>query len=806
MNYVFPAALMANTFSVTGLMIILGLAGKPAAAADFGIVHGATVALLFSFSANARSIILNPASSIAAGTVLGTRMLLLIPLGMLSLLLSTHLAGVGIALAVILVIRRCAEWIAEVHVSEMELKRENRQATRFLASQSVLFLIAAAWLAADLPFWLPVLLLWATSPAWFSLGFVLQRTDVRSIIHGRWLQLLPHFGSTAIIGISVYVFRLLILLLVGKSVAGDFYTAFAIGGLLGSVFAQAIGPTLALQQARGDAAGLPPRVRITLAAATVCGLCMYAVAAAIPESFVFTGKSGLFWQATGLSLFGGAIMVIAQQFRLHILQHYANHDVFGPDVLMNILIVAAVPYVFYLLGSEALVALYLLNATLALLFYYSAEKSIQTWTGTIGAPATHLKTAIALLLFLPLFIQLNGAVFRETTYFFDTGGQLMRLPVPVSVLACYGGILLLGRYARAQLSLTAIFATFALMLVSSVLLVHVQAGQEQAKMILLIQFVLPMFALVLGQLYDDDGSALPLLATCLLWVLAILVPIQLLFTWSLGVLTLSPYLQLFSIYQHLQYVPVIFVSAYLLALYTLWESPRYRMLLLALGAPMGIYAGASISALTTTCLITGVTGFAIFAWRRGKQFKSALALAAAIVVFSIGYFSLASGQIGGKYDLIRLQTDTTVLAPKNLAQRLAYWKFYSGEILASPKTAVLGHAAPPDRIKYPSAHNYYLDFAYNFGLVPLLPVLGLIGLTLFGVHRKWREIRESAPLLGLTFVVLFLILVDNSFKVGMRQPYPGILTFFLWGVLLSHLFSPSAAADGRKPAPPESSP
>lgn len=801
MNYVFPAALMANTFSVTGLMILLGLTGNPAAAADFGIVHGATVALLYSFSANARNLILNPASPISTGTVLGTRAILLIPLGILSLWLSLHLGRVEVFLAATLVIRRCAEWIAEVHLSDMEQAGEARQAKQFLALQCILFIVSAVWLIADLPLALPILLAWATSPVWFGLRFVIRRTDVRSIFAGRWLQLLPHFGSTAIIGISVYVFRLLILLLVGKAVAGDFYTAFAIGGLLGSVFAQAIGPTLALQQARSGASGLPAWILCTLAVTTACGLVIYVSATTSPHWFLPSGKAALFWQAAGLSLIGGSIMVISQQFRLRLLQHHANHDVFGPDVLMNILIVAAVPYVFYLLGSDALAFLYLLSAVMALLFYVSAEKSLLAWESGFGASAHRLMMAIAILLILPLFVQLDGTIFRDPSYLFNTGGQLTRLPVPVSVLACYGGILLLGRYSRAQLSLTAIFATFALMLVSSVLLAHVHEGQERAKLILLIQFVLPMFALALGQIYGSLRDGLRMATACFLLVLIVVVPLQLLITWSQGMLLLSPYFGLFSIYQHLQYVPVMFVSAYLLTLYTLWDtSSRYRMMLLALGAPIGLYVGASVSALAIAGLIAGVIGLVVVTWQRSGKTKSALALAVVVVVFSIGYFSLAAGKLGGKYELIRLQTDTAMFAPKNLAERIGYWKFYVAEIVTSPKNTVLGHVAPPDREKYPSAHNYYLDFAYNFGVLPLLPLLGLIGLTLVGVIKRWPSISKCTPLLGLTVVVLFLLLVDNSFKVGMRQPYPGILTFFLWGLLLAKLFPGGHSGHGARTA------
>ncbi|MDP1673194.1 MAG: hypothetical protein Q8L65_08760, partial [Burkholderiales bacterium] len=312
--------------------------------------------------------------------------------------------------------------------------------------------------------------------------------------------------------------------------------------------------------------------------------------------------------------------------------------------------------------------------------------------------------------------------------------------------------------------------------------------------------VLPMFALVLGQLHGEDTTAQPIVPVCFLWVLAILVPVQLLLTWSESSWILSPSYVVFSAYQHLQYVPAMFVAAYLVALYALWDMPRYRMLLLVLGAPMGMYAGASVSALATAGLVAGVAAFGLLAWRRGGQGRPLLVLVVTVLICAIGYFSMASGRMGPRYDLIRLQTDTAVFAPKNLAQRIAYWKFYTGEILASPRSAVLGHVAPPDRTKYPSAHNYYLDFAYNFGIVPLLPLLGLIGLTLLGVRRKWQAVKSSMPLLGLTAVVLFLVLVDNSFKVGMRQPYPGILTFFLWGILLSHLFKPSTPARGQAPA------
>jgi len=36
----------------------------------------------------------------------------------------------------------------------------------------------------------------------------------------------------------------------------------------------------------------------------------------------------------------------------------------------------------------------------------------------------------------------------------------------------------------------------------------------------------------------------------------------------------------------------------------------------------------------------------------------------------------------------------------------------------------------------------------------------------------------------LIVIVGYFEFVDNSLKVGFRQPYPGMIMFFMWGVLL----------------------
>lgn len=113
-----------------------------------------------------------------------------------------------------------------------------------------------------------------------------------------------------------------------------------------------------------------------------------------------------------------------------------------------------------------------------------------------------------------------------------------------------------------------------------------------------------------------------------------------------------------------------------------------------------------------------------------------------------------------------------------------YWRHYAEEILESPRTLLVGHPAPPDRTQYPSAHNYWLDVGYNFGLIALLPVLGMFVWTMRMLWSKRAAVLHDPLLFATGLAFLYLFVVESSLKVGLRQPYPGILSFFIWGLLI----------------------
>lgn len=813
-------AVMANTFAMTALLIALGVSGNSSLAADIGIVHGASLALFFAFSANARSLILSKSSPVSAKSIMLARLILLMPLSVVSYFLSVG-AGVESHLAIVLILRRAVEWLGEVQLSEMERLGRNKEAEFYLVVQSLLLAVGFGWLMFNMPDPYLGLWLWAIFPLLLNLSAIVNAfSAVSKSLGGLYISLFPHLGSSAVIGITIYTFRLLLLYTAGKETAGDLFAAFAIGGLTGSIFANALGASITFHEQQSGKRHSPWFLRTALNSSLMGGVVIFIAAVVRWPVLEMAGKSYLFWQAVGLSLIGGVVMVYAQRIRFRLLQNDEEHDVFGPDVMMNILLLATVPFAYYLLGRESMAGLYLLSAVLAYIFYISYLQGEVT-RQLSEYMRRRIKLVIAIALLFPLFFQASHGIFHDPSYEFNSDGKLLNLPVPLSVFACYAGIVLLGGYRCAYFSFLTIFLTCILMLLSTIFSTMGDPVRQEAKLVLLVQFVLPMFALVLGQMYQSNSKMNVGIGVgkMFLWVLVVIVPLQLVSSWYQG----SPYLVpsvggVFSIYQLTKYVPVIFVSGYLVALFALWHLPTYRRAVLVLAPFMTFYVAASLSVLAIGLILFGFFVLAVYYWRSKKE-KMPVVVFMLAVILSWSYLQWANySDVADEelsfVDTIALQSPTqekpsqeenqiaenmqAVGSEKpgrvvsSIQQRVLYWSYFLNGVMSSPETFMFGHDSRPDRNKYPSARNYYLDFIYNYGLLALFPILALLTYTCALIYRLQRQIYLLPWLTGLSVVVLILLFVDNSLGVGLRQPYPGIFTFFLWGLLLNHLLSLNA--------------
>jgi hypothetical protein len=410
-----------------------------------------------------------------------------------------------------------------------------------------------------------------------------------------------------------------------------------------------------------------------------------------------------------------------------------------------------------------------------------------------------LQAVLSAGILFPLFFQLRGGIYHSPEApVLDSGGSVMSLPLPISLLTCVAGIMLLARYGQAMLSLGTIFLLFVAMTLTSAVVSQGSVVDEARKFLLLFQFLIPAFALVLGQMFGGSQRVLSATAIGFAAVLGVLVPVQLAHSIGYGSSELRHDLWVFSIYQHSQYVPPVVVAACLVSLFALWHDRQARRALALLAAAVALYAASSYSTLAIAFVAAAAALFAV----AGRRERGAQLCALVMVITCAGFLCINRDAypLQAKFHATTADTEHRLsqapradvnpeivhAVPGPLQTRLSYWAVYAKGIVSSAESALFGHTQPVERSEAPSAHNYYLDFVYNFGVLAFLPFAWLVWYTLALLWRERARLREL-PLLGLAAAVLFVLGLDNMFKVPLRQPYPGVFFFFLWGLLLAQL-------------------
>lgn len=783
---------------MTALLLAFGLAGLPEVAADIALVQSATLALFYAFSANARNVILSDPSGLASARLLRSRLLLFGPLAVMAYYLSVELASVASTLAIVLITRRICEWIGEIGLARHELMGRSAFA---LATSVVEFVTLSLCIIGPILWgWSFTVsaIPWVFAPLLATYGSKLRVDAERGDFSFRCL--VPHFGSTAVIGTSAYVFRISISLLVGKSVAGELFTAFAIGGLVPTIYGQAVAPTLVQRLPLGL-----PKLLLAVPAA------IFLVSVGVSLLILWRPDgANAFWLATNLSIAGGALMTVAATLRTQLIQKtQTGENVFGPDLLANVLIFTSVPFMFYVIGPKSLVALYFFSGCLSL-FFFSGMALKKDFSRYYNA---FLLIIIPILLLTPVFFTLSAGLFNERAFVYEAGGNILRLPLPISIAGLFAGIALLANYAHSIKTLVVVFFTALLFVVASFVAAQGNALYEKAKLVLLAQFVLPMFSLILGEMYGV-ATRKPIFARVTLVILLLVIPLQLAATWYGKHTLLSPHIFVFSIYQHLQYFPMVVVALTFIATASLWdnsENHKAKVIVNILVTAVGVYLVASQSLLAIAAYPVGLV---IIKYLITKQNRLSIRTYKSIVITlfaMLTYGILAQPEaLGPPRESGQFLGDKLGLSPLNqgeaigvggASQRFDHWRFYATGLIKSVRSFVFGQASPPDRNLHPSAHNYLLDVLYNFGLLALLPLLLLMCWTFMSIW-KWRSsIMASPSTIGLVVATVYLLLGENMLKVGMRQPYPGIVTFFIWGLLIARLGALSSQKNSASTLP-----
>lgn len=358
----FPLAIASNLFSVTALLIFFGVTGNSELAAEVGIIQGATLTTFLAFSGNARNLILGKSSDISFGQLVRFRTLFVFPFGLLAYFLCLSFIEVSGFFVIALTLRRCTEWLAELIITERECQEDYSFAGKYVFLQAASFSTLLLRDTVSTEVYSTFFLFWAITPILFGGKNLLPSlTALNNEKMYPGIKYIFHIGSSWVIATTTFVFRIMVIALTSKLIGGELFTAFAIGGMLNSIYTYVIGPSLISKETKKS----KKTFKVVLISCTVLGIAIIFLSEIISTILV---SNVLFFQALGFSLVGSAIMMISQRQRMVLLQ-IQQESVFVPDVLTNVLIISIIPLFFYIAGTKALGTLFFCSACLTYIFY-----------------------------------------------------------------------------------------------------------------------------------------------------------------------------------------------------------------------------------------------------------------------------------------------------------------------------------------------------------------------------------------------------------------------------------------------------
>lgn len=726
------------------IIIAAGLTSNYALAADIAVVYAAALAFLFSFSSDAKALVLASNNGETFKKLFTVRLTLSAPLFIFSALLCYFGNGTGLFITLAVLLNRVLDWNAELVLAERA--RKHKKNNRFylyelFAVIAVLlsFIFLAHYAVYFIMAWSVFLLVYLIKPLQDII-----RNPVRE--EGTFVKLLPRMNSRSVSGAGLYFFRSLLVVLCGKGAAGELFTAFSLGAITASFYKHIYRQWLKHHGQKTAVAAKRYLLRSTslfIALPSLTGVLIYTF---LTSGAVVTGNLFL-WKAIAVSLFGGAFMVKAKYIKTTTVSKSIVADFFMPDLFAGIILISSAFFLYFMFGPQSFIWLYLISGITNYVLYSmhaGAINRLQANTFLTERKTRVLKRITLIIIALPLAFASN-----------------IPLSLPVSIVMMF----VLGVY-QAKISKMLFLLLFCALNIS---VIFASGAIDGTKYLLFVRGLSTVFAFALGEVfYREKNMRVDFSKIFLFMALALSLEqiinyfVLKLMPLNIGVFIYAPY-------------PLIIVFMFVIAVFNLYKKRgKYKIICFILTVIMAFYCAAVQLVLPLAAFIGAMVMLAAYSGINNRYIVRAVSLAATGIICSVLFFGIVG----------KLQRQNNTFIRVYEVQNASSYSLPSLSEL-SPGELLFGFHH--DNAQVYSNNSYYLDMAYNFGILTLLVILLLALFTVKQAAAHRKIIAKDAQLFALCFIMFFILFVANCIGPVIKQPYIEVFYFFIWGYFLKRL-------------------
>jgi len=353
-----------NLFIPTLILFISSLFKNYELTAELGIVIGLNIIFTQIFSANLRSILIskNKTDNIYPYIIFRLSISFLALIANIVIVYNYNFVYSEVLLQITILI--LIQWQCEIILTYYEIKSDFKKFNNYLLMSLIFSLLIVGSFIFQKDF-LNVLIFFNFLFLIFLVFGIFQLNKKINSISKIFLDIIksPAFFSSLSISLSNLFWRVAILILCGKTLAGIYFASFAIGSLPGTLFNISFGPTVIKHNIK-----IKNIDKLKFYAYLVIAFLIFVALYNKDKIFLDNQFTQLF--GTAISLFGAIFMIKGQYYRQFIIQKTDQiSKLFNYDMVYSVIIILIVPILFLVGGANLVVISFLISSLLSFGMY-----------------------------------------------------------------------------------------------------------------------------------------------------------------------------------------------------------------------------------------------------------------------------------------------------------------------------------------------------------------------------------------------------------------------------------------------------
>ena len=744
---------LINFISLNLFLILLYVFDYKTLMLNMALFGSFVILLCQIFSANSRSLILSKKKSIEAKNIIFQRILFLVPIILLSILFISfyNISDYSLALGILFVL--VLNWIYEISLTKIELNNKKIQLDHLIFSAGTLLGIIISFYISNfilLKFFIFSYSFFIVYKIFYFLRYDGESINLKYIFDNVFKNsfFISSFGSSLAISVSNFFFRYFIINLTNSEISSAVIIGYMFGSFPVSLFFHIFGPSIIKNNFNLNKVIKYFDYFTLMVFLLIISLYFFEL------TDIFNYFQNNLITITAILSFMGLIPMISGLYKRqkNIQESDLKDNFFYQDIIFSLLVIINVPFVYILNDINLYSFCFLLSGFFSYLIFNLSD-------------ILNKKKLIKYLLLsipIPIFINLFEFFFINI-YNSDIAERTNLLPLPISIIFLPIIVLALLKTFKVKIISIYFFVTSFIFAIFSVIYL---SRLTFINFLNFSQFYLPMLALIAGELCSNNTRLKIYFFKYLFWTSIIIIVSQINYSIFQDNLYLNNYLFKLNVYQNYDYSSSVFcVGLFSILLYLgdkALYSKKLNYYIITFVLLAYIYIVGSIHLYILLILYSIVILYFInFNILKNIKLITILFITTNFFIYNID-------------DIIRL---TSNIFTSN-------FKFFY-EISTSPQTFFFGSNLNNQIYKEVNGiYNFYLDFIYNFGFLSLLPIIILIVLTTCSFFFERKKILNSQTEFGHYIFLVFIFFIDSFLRVSFKQPYIGIIFYFLWGLYL----------------------